>query len=198
MRSALLRFAIVLSLVAPGVAQMRSTISAGHTHGSPGHSPVIITRPGFGHHLHRNGFGTVLYPFGLYDGYNGYDEPYPEVVEKPAPVVIVRDEAPAAPAAPVQATPVEPKMIEVPALVAAPANPAARAPAAVFIFTDGRRLEAQSYTITDSILTIKEPRQPAMQIPLDRLNLDATLAENHRRGLDLQLPESRSEIFLGF
>ena len=96
MRSAFLRLGVVLLLVTPGFAQMRSTISAGPVRGA--HPGGIISRPEFGRHFHRgNRFGMVVYPFGFYDGYYGYDEPYSEVVEQPAPVVVVRDERPALP-----------------------------------------------------------------------------------------------------
>lgn len=212
MKSTLLNLAVAVVLVLPGVAQMRSTISAGPMHapgtfqgGAPGtfhggHGPGIAFRPGFGRHFHGNHFGTVIYPFGLYDGfYDGfYDGAYPNEVEQPAPPVIIVRDAPAAsaPAAPVVAL-ADPKMIEVPAPVAAPSN-LANTPAAVFILSDGRRVQSQNYTITDSILTIKEPHRPAIQIPLDQLNIEATLAENHQHGLDLRLPENKSEIVIGF
>ena len=176
---------------------MRSTISAGPIRISRPHPPGVFTRPGFGRHFHGNSFGTVIYPYGWYDGF--YDGGYSEVVEQPAPpVVIVRDAPATIPsAAPVQIAPVEPKIIDVPEPVAV-ATGIAKTPAAIFILSDGRRVESQNYTITDTILTIKEPHRAAMQVPLGQLNLEATLAENHKRGLDLQLPESRSEILISF
>ncbi len=204
MKSALLSFGLVLLLVIPGSAQMRSTISAGPMHApgtfNGGHGPGIAFRPGFGRHFHGNRFGTVIFPYGLYGGfYDGFYGDYPEVAEqKVPPVVIVHDApAPTVPSASVQVAPAEPKMIEVPA-PATVASSGVRTPAAVFILSDGRRMETQNYTITDSVLTIKEPHRPAIQVPLDQLNVEATLAENHQRGLNLQLPESRSEIVISF
>jgi hypothetical protein len=35
-------------------------------------------------------------------------------------------------------------------------------------------------------------------VPLSAINMDATLAANHQRGLDLQIPENRQQITLGF
>jgi hypothetical protein len=203
MKSALLNFVVALLLVLPGLAQMRSTISAGPIrsagpfNGGRPHPPGIYFRHGFRRHFGGNGFGTVVYPYGLYDGF--YDDGYPDVVEQPAPPVVIVREAPAAsaPAPPVALAQAEPKMIDVPEAVAPSAN-LTRTPAAVFILSDGRRLESQNYTITDSVLTVKEPHRPAVQVPLSQLNIDATLAENHQRGLDLRLPESRSEIVIGF
>jgi hypothetical protein len=198
MRCALLKLGLVLLLIAPTMAQMRSTISTGPIHGGPPHPPGVTFRQNFGHHSHRgNGFGNVVYPYGFYDDF--YDEPYRDVVEQPAPVVVVRDAQPAAAPAPaIQPAAVEPRMIEIPEAIAVRSMPIAKAVPAVFIFSDGRRIEAQNYTITDSLLTIKDARRPAVQIPLDQLNVEATLAENHQQGLDLRLPESRSEILIGF
>src|SRR5512146_465199 len=199
MRSAFLSFVAIL-LAVPGLAQMRSTISAGPIRGGRPHPPGVILRSGCGHHFRANRFGPVVYPFGLYDGFYGYDQAYPEVIEQPAPpVVVVRDERPAPVAAPIQITPVEPpKMIEVPDVVVARAAASTRTPQAIFILSNGRKLEARNYTVTDSLLIIKEPYRTAIQVPLSQLNVDATLAENHQRGLDLQITESKSEILLGF
>ncbi|HEU5402410.1 MAG TPA: hypothetical protein VFU86_13690, partial [Terriglobales bacterium] len=126
MKSALFTVTVAALLVLPAAAQMRSTISAGpiHTAGpfSPvrPHPPGIVFRPGFGHHFRGNRFGTIVYPYGFYDGF--YDG-YPEAVEQPAPpVVIVHDEAPAASAVTAPVVPAEPRMIAVPEQVSAPTN----------------------------------------------------------------------------
>ncbi len=188
---------MLLLLTVPALAQMRSTISAsGFRSGGasdPRHSPGIFFHPGFGRHFHGNRFGTVFYPYGLYDG------SYSDAVEPPTPPVIVIHDLPAAagPVAPVQIAPAEPRLIEVPEPAAIPSN-LARVPTAIFVLSDGRRLESQNYTITDTVLTLKEPHRPAVRVPLEQLNLEATLGENHKRGLDLRFPESRSEILIGF
>ena len=138
----------------------------------------------------------MFYPFSYYDDF--YATRPAEVVEQPtpAPVIVLRDERPsAAPASPTPAP--DPKIIEVPVATAFTARPAKSTPA-VFILTDGRRVEAYNYTITDSLLTIKEPFRPAKQIPLSDLNIESTLSANHARGIDLQLPESKSEILISF
>ena len=198
MKSALLRFGVLLLLGVPGWAQMRSTISGGPIRVGRPHPPAIFTRPDFGRRFHGNrfGFGTILYPSGFYDAF--YDEPYAGVVGQRASVVIVRDEGPPLPPAPpLQVAPEEPRMIEVPEATVTP-SAGAKIPATIFILSDGRRLEARNYTITDSLLTIKEPRRPAMKFPVAQLNIDATIMANRQRGLDLRLPENRSEILLGF
>jgi hypothetical protein len=93
----------------------------------------------------------------------------------------------------------DPKLIEIPeSTVRAAIKAPDRTVSTVFVLADGRRIESQNYTVTDSILTIKESHHPALQIPLDQVNVEATLAANRERGLDLQLPESKSEILISF
>jgi hypothetical protein len=201
MRYRLASLAIILSvgLAVSAAAQMRSNVSAGRGFVGQRNAPTMITRPGFGHFHQGNHFGNFLYPlypYGFYDDF--YDERYSAPVEQPAPVIVVRDDRPAytpAPTPPVP--PAEPKLIEVPEAAGGQAA-ARKIPTAVFILTDGRRLEAQNYTVTDSLLTIKEAHRPAVQVPVGQLNVEATLAENRQRGLNLQLPENDSEILISF
>jgi hypothetical protein len=176
---------------------MRSSISAGPV-GRP-LPPSGLNGPRFGNHFHRGnrfGGGAVIYPYGFYDDY--YDNRSSAVSEQPAPVVVVREEQPAVIAAAPALPPADPKIIEVPEASNRVAKSATPSIAAIFILSDGRRIESQNYTVTDSILTIKESHRPSQQIPLSQLNVDATLAANRERGLDLQLPESRSEILISF
>jgi hypothetical protein len=194
MRSKWLAFVAGVLLVLPASAQMRSTISTG---------PIARPHPPSGirfndHFHHGNNFGrAAIYPYAFYDDF--YGDRYPEVVEQPAPVVVVRDERPVA-SAPITPAlpPADPKMIEVPSGPDRTAGGPAAPITAIFILSDGRKIESQNYTVTDKLLTVKESHRPAFQIPLDQLNVDATLAANHARGLDLQLPESKSEILLSF
>ena len=195
MRRSLIAFGAALALVIPATAQMRSSIGPGAI-GRP-LPPGGISGPRFGNHFHRGDRfgGTVVYP-GFYDGF--YDGSYSRVVEQPAPVIVVRDEQPPAPAPVPQLPPADPKLIDVPQNLIRTASAANVPSTAIFIFADGRRFEAQNYTVTDKLVTIKEAHRPAVQFPLDQLNVDATLSENHSRGLDLQLPEGRSEILISF
>jgi hypothetical protein len=192
-----LAFVAGFLLVLPVSAQMRSSISAGPV-GRP-LPPSGLNGPRFGNHFHRGnrfGGGAVIYPYGFYDDY--YDNRSSAVSEQPAPVVVVREEQPAVVAAAPALPPADPKIIEVPEASNRVAKSATPSIAAIFILSDGRRIESQNYTVTDSILTIKESHRPSQQIPLSQLNVDATLAANRERGLDLQLPESRSEILISF
>src|SRR5512146_2080379 len=113
MKFVLLSFGVLLVSVVAGVAQMRSTISAGPIRIARPHPPGIFSQQRFGRHFHGSRFGTVVYPYGIYDDF--FNSGYPEVVEQPVPpVIVVRDTPTAtAPAAPIQAAPAEPRMIEI-------------------------------------------------------------------------------------
>ena len=68
----------------------------------------------------------------------------------------------------------------------------------VFVYSDGKKVEAADYTITYSAVLISRPRQKTETIGLDQLDIDATLRANQARGLELRVPRSKSEIFLSF
>lgn len=70
-------------------------------------------------------------------------------------------------------------------------------PPAVFILSNGEQLETSNYLLTVSSLRVE---QGGVQrtIPLTKVNLEATLAANHRRGIDLMVPANKYQIMLGF
>jgi hypothetical protein len=143
-------------------------------------------RGGFSHHTGPSIFlGYPYYPFG-YD--EPYDEPYPgPAVESLPPPMFISRPAPAA-------VPVAVKIIEVPA---AEKNGAPRTPSpALFVFANGNRLEAQRYMLTKDFLYLTTG--PQTRFPLGALDLQATIAANRERGIDLQIPFDSNQISLGF
>jgi cytochrome c biogenesis protein CcmG, thiol:disulfide interchange protein DsbE len=68
--------------------------------------------------------------------------------------------------------------------------------ATVFVLSSGERLETHDYMLTaDSVrVTLGDQRRT---ITMSALDVKATLAANHERGIDLKFPASRHEIFLG-
>ena len=70
-------------------------------------------------------------------------------------------------------------------------------PPAVFILSNGQRLEATNYLLTADALKVQ---QGATQrsIPLSQLNMPATLAANHERGIDLHVPANNAQITISF
>jgi hypothetical protein len=88
-----------------------------------------------------------------------------------------------------------PKITEIPAKKGAVAGKAA--PPAIFVLKSGERIEAQRYLLTSNEVQLTADRE-RRTIPLSMLNLDETLAANHKRGVDLRLPSESGIVSLGF
>jgi hypothetical protein len=75
--------------------------------------------------------------------------------------------------------------------------PSPPAPPAVFVLSSGDRLETARYLVTVNSVRVE---QDGMQrnIPLSELNVDATVAANKARGLNIKFPTDKSQIMLGF
>jgi hypothetical protein len=67
----------------------------------------------------------------------------------------------------------------------------------VFVLKSGERLEAHHFTIMAGSLRIDQ-QGTQRTIPLSVLDLKATIAENHQRGIDLKIPLNQNEVLLGF
>ena len=63
--------------------------------------------------------------------------------------------------------------------------------------TNSEKLETQRYLLTASNLSVTVHREQRT-VPLQMLDLDATLAANRDRGIDLRIPNERNEISLRF
>jgi hypothetical protein len=70
-------------------------------------------------------------------------------------------------------------------------------PPAMFVLKSGERLEARRFLLTATSLSMNINRQQRV-IPLDALDLDATIAANRQRGVTLQSPADHNEICLSF
>jgi hypothetical protein len=90
---------------------------------------------------------------------------------------------------------ISPKIIEVPGGPSAP--PAKPRPSTVFVLKNGEKLEARRYTITGGSLHITADGKLRV-IPLTELDLKATLAVDHERGVNLRIPTNPNEIVMGF
>jgi hypothetical protein len=157
-------------------------------HGSSAaRSPV--GRRGLRSHPRHDNVGSVFLPYFFpYDDSFGYEQPPVEVVTNaPAPpVVISQTPEPPVPKA---------QVIEIPG--AANPTPARMLPLTVFILANGERLETRRYVLTASHLSVNIERRQRT-VPLDMLDIDATIAANRERGIDLQIPTDRTEISLSF
>jgi hypothetical protein len=75
--------------------------------------------------------------------------------------------------------------------------PAQPTPPALFILADGKQLESSHYVLTAQNLVIQDGPKP-QTIPLSALNREATIAANHKRGLNLMFPSSTSQMTISF
>jgi len=88
-----------------------------------------------------------------------------------------------------------PKMIELPGPANSGVSSALRP--AIFILTNGDRFETRRYLLTHDNLFATIGRQQRA-IPLAMLDINATIAADHERRIDLRIPADRGEILLGF
>lgn len=79
----------------------------------------------------------------------------------------------------------------------APAAPPPPLPAAVFILSSGERLESSNYLLTADSVRVQQGGTQRT-IPMSKLDVNATLAANHQRGVELKIPANRSQITLSF
>jgi len=76
----------------------------------------------------------------------------------------------------------------------APAHPT---PPAVFVLSNGDRLETARYLVTVNSVRVEQDGAQRT-IPLSDLNMDATVAANKERGLNIKFPTDKTQIMLGF
>jgi hypothetical protein len=161
---------------------------AGVGHGFP-------NGPRRGYSRYRNyggGYAPWYYPDWGWDlGPSDYDEPPAQPASPPVIVMQSRDDN--RQPAPV---PASPKLIELPDAKDAEGRSKPDLPT-LFVLANGDKLEARRYTLTPDSLRLEIGRQQRT-IALDKLNVDATIAANRERGIDLKFPTDGSQISLGF
>jgi hypothetical protein len=157
-----------------------------------GHSHGFVRTPETGHAHHPgDGYGYGAFPYFLPDYETGWpDEEQRSPEPDRAPLLRVHDEADREPGKPL------------PAQVIVISNTTKSSetkplPATVFVLTNGERLETRRYLLTANSVSLTLHRNQRT-IPIKMLDLDATIAENRDRGLDLRIPNDRSEISLRF
>ena len=147
-------------------------------------------------------YWPAYYPgyFGDFDSYWTIPDepdspPQPEYGNQPPVIVMQAAEQPTRPE-----PPQPPKLIEVPLDSPAQGNSEAASkpsPPTIFILSNGERLEVRRYLLTVDGVRLQQGLKERI-IPLSAVNLDATVAVNHEHGIDLQIPENRNQIMLGF
>lgn len=76
-------------------------------------------------------------------------------------------------------------------------RPAKRVPKTIFVFAKGGQIEADRYTIDPTALHVVVNGQKRT-IALSELDLNATVAVNRQRGVDLIIPKKSDEVFVTF
>jgi hypothetical protein len=184
-------FALLVASILDGSLQAQRVAPTIHG-SSAARSPVragFVGRRGFRSHPRHDNIGSVFVPYFFpYDDSFGYEQPPAEAVTNgPAPpVVISRTPEPPVPKA---------QVIEIPGV--ANSVPAKMLPPTLFILANGERLETRRYVLTASHLSVNIERRQRT-LPLDMLDINATITANRERGIDLQIPTDRTEISLSF
>lgn len=70
-------------------------------------------------------------------------------------------------------------------------------PMAIFILTNGTRIESGNYIVTAESLQV-EDKGTWRTVPLNALNVKETVAGNKERGIDMMIPSSPNQITLSF
>jgi len=70
-------------------------------------------------------------------------------------------------------------------------------PPTVFILANGQSLELKRYTLTQTSLSFTKDYVRRV-VPTSQINLEATVAANQKRGVDLRIPESPNQVTIGF
>ena len=162
-------------------------------HGSAGRQRSVSNRPSSrrsfaGNFRRRGGYGSYFVP-DLFPDYEPFG--YEQIGDEPA--------TSGQPQAVIQRTPEPPipqgQLIEISAV--ANSGAAKPVPPAIFILASGERLESRRFVLTARLLSVSIDRR-YRTVPLEGLDINATLAANRERGIDLRIPNDGNEISLGF
>ena len=96
-----------------------------------------------------------------------------------------------------KSAPKGPSIIEVPGSVKNTAQPASPPPTAVFILSNGDRVESTDYSVTSNSVRLVD-KGVRRTIPISALNVQATEAANKQRGIELNVPTDNSQMVLAF
>jgi hypothetical protein len=131
----------------------------------------------------RAGIGSGFFPY-----YDSFESEQPEADATPGPPQMVSQRTPEA---------VVPKGQVIEISPAANSATAKLLPPTIFVLANGERLESRRFVLTASVLSVSIERQQR-SVPLGQLDISATVAANHERGIELRIPDDRNEISVGF
>jgi hypothetical protein len=94
-----------------------------------------------------------------------------------------------------ETAPAKPQLIEIPSIEHSTA--AQKALPTISVLANGERLETERFVLTASKLSVTVDRHERT-IPADMLDINATIAANRERQINLSIPVDRNEISLSF
>jgi hypothetical protein len=194
-------FALLVASILNGSLQAQRATATFHGSSAarlPVHSGIVGQR-GFPNrffpthsHLRHDSVGSVFVPYFVpYDEPFGYEQPAAEAVTTPVVILQPDERQSRTPEPPVRKA----QVIEIPGV--ANSTAAKMLPPTIFILANGERLETRRYLLTASHLSVNIERRQRT-LPLDMLDINATITANRERGIDLQIPADRTEISLSF
>jgi hypothetical protein len=188
-------FTLLAASILGGAAQAQHAGSGFHggPKARPGHSGIggrrgLQNRPLSRRGLQRGGFydgyGSFFLPYDEASGYDQSDAETPNAPERR--VFAMQRQEPPVPKS---------QVIEIPRVAGSAA--AKEPPPTIFVLASGERLETRRFVLTANLLTVNIDRQ-RRTVPLDKLDINATLSSNRDRGIDLRIPDDRNEISVSF
>jgi len=138
------------------------------------------------HSRHLRDFGSVFAPyFDPFESDESYAEPetiaaLPQINQPRTPDTLPLPKS---------------QVIEIPGVTNS--TSAKSLPPTIFVLAGGERLETRRFILTASNLSVSIDRQQRT-LPLNMLDLTATIAANRERGIDLRIPDDRNEISVSF
>ncbi len=139
---------------------------------------------------HRRTYRSFGSPYFLPDYFASASESYEPEKPPPEPFPRVLDQRPEPEKPALNA-----QFIEIPG--AANLKDSRNLAPTVFILTNGERLQCERFLLTSHSLSVSVGRQQR-EIPLEGVDLAATVAANRERGVNLHVPADHNEISLGF
>jgi hypothetical protein len=203
-------FAVLAASLLAGSLQAQRTGATfhGNSAGLPARSGVVGQR-GFPNRVfprrgmfpsrfqHRHGgAGSLVVPYFFpYNEPFGYEQPYAEAVtnEPVAPAATPHPDD--RPSRALEPSLPKAQVIEIPAVPNS--TPAKMLPPTIFLLANGERLETRRFVLTATHLFVSIDREQRT-VPLDMLDINATITANQERGVDLRVPFDRNEISLSF
>ena len=166
--------------------------SARSTFAGPSHAGSGFPRRGaFSRERRGHPYRPFLYSY--YSPYDYYDEANDS--DRSSTVVNVEREKPASNVPASQVPIPKAQVIDIP--IAANSAAGKPLPLTVFVLANGERLETAQFLLTAADLSVNNHRRQRT-IPLDQLDLDATILANRQRGIELRVPANQNEMLLRF